>query len=598
MVKMNISFDQMVVFGILLATLFLFVWGRWRYDLVAIAALLLVYVAGLVSSGQVFAGFGHPAVITVAAVLILSRGLMNAGVIDSMSRTLSKVGNRITVQIVTLTGIVALSSGFMNNVGALALLMPVAIWLSRKSGRSPSVLLMPLAFGSLLGGLMTLIGTPPNIIIATYRMQEQGSAFSMFDFLPVGGGVTIAGLVFIVLFGWRLTPRREGGGSSENLFQIEDYISELVVPEKSKIVGQTIYHLTSKLEADVEATIVGLVRQDKHIPVPSWHQIIEGGDILVVEATPDDLKAMIDIVGLELAECKGDCKATLGSDDISVIEVVITPESPMAGNTASSLNLRRIFKVNLLSIARQGERLKTRLGQTRLVIGDILLLQGSDDNLQKVIKIYRLLPLAERGLRLDQPKKVVPAVGIFISAMALAALNILPVHVAFTGAALVMVLVGLISVNEIYQSIDWPIIILLGAMFPLGEALESTGGAELIAGQLLLLSQNFPPPLTLGILLVGTMLLSNVINNAAAAVLMAPIGISLAHGMGVSVDPFLMAVAVGASCAFLTPVGHQSNALVMAPGGYRFGDYWRLGLPLSVLAAVCAVPLIVLVWPL
>lgn len=595
---MNVTFDQMVVFGILLATLVLFVWGRWRYDLVAIAALLLVYVAGLVSSGQVFAGFGHPAVITVAAVLILSRGLMNAGVIDSMSRTLSKVGNRITIQIVTLTGIVALSSGFMNNVGALALLMPVAIWLSRKSGRSPSVLLMPLAFGSLLGGLTTLIGTPPNIIIATYRMQEQGSAFSMFDFLPVGGGVTIAGLVFIVLFGWRLTPRREGGGSSEDLFHIEDYISELVVPEKSKIVGQTIYHLTSKLDADVEATIVGLVRQDKHIPVPSWHQIIEEGDILVVEATPDDLKAMIDIVGLELAECKGDCKATLGSDDISVIEVVITPESPMAGHTASSLNLRRIFKVNLLSIARQGERLKTRLGQTRLIIGDILLLQGSDDNLQKVIKTYRLLPLAERGLRLDQPKKVVPAVGIFVSAMALAALNILPVHVAFTGAALVMVLVGLISVNEIYESIDWPIIILLGAMFPLGEALESTGGAELIAGQLLLLSQNFPPPLTLGILLVGTMLLSNVINNAAAAVLMAPIGISLAHGMGVSVDPFLMAVAVGASCAFLTPVGHQSNALVMAPGGYRFGDYWRLGLPLSVLAAVVAVPLIVLVWPL
>ncbi len=595
---MDVTFDQMVVFGILLVTLVLFVWGRWRYDLVAIAALLLVYMAGLVSSGQVFAGFGHPAVITVAAVLILSRGLMNAGVIDSMSRTLSKVGNRITVQVVTLTGIVAVSSGFMNNVGALALLMPVAIWLSRKSGRSPSVLLMPLAFGSLLGGLMTLIGTPPNIIIATYRMQEQGSAFSMFDFLPVGGGVTIAGLAFIVLFGWRLTPRREGGESSKDLFHIEDYISELVVPEKSKIVGQTIYHLTSKLGEDVEATIVGLVRQDKHIPVPSWHQIIQEGDILVVEATPDDVKAMIDILGLELAECKGDCKATLGSADISVIEVVITPESHMAGYTASSLNLRRILKVNLLSIARQGERLKTRLGQTRLFIGDILLLQGSDENLQKVIKTYRLLPLAERGLRLDQPKKVLPAVGIFVSAMALAALSILPVQVAFTGAALVMVLVGLISVNEIYESIDWPIIILLGAMFPLGEALENTGGAELIAGQLLLLSQSFPPSLTLGILLVGTMLLSNVINNAAAAVLMAPIGISLAHGMGASVDPFLMAVAVGASCAFLTPVGHQSNALVMAPGGYRFGDYWRLGLPLSVLAAAVAVPLIVMVWPL
>ncbi len=595
---MAISFDQWLVFAILLATLVLFVWGRWRYDLVAIAALLAVYIAGLVSSEQVFAGFGHPAVITVAAVLVLSRGLMNAGVIDSMSRTLAKVGNRVTVQVVTLTGIVAISSGFMNNVGALALFMPVAIWLSRKSGRSPSVLLMPLAFGSLLGGLMTMIGTPPNIIIATYRAQANGTAFQMFDFLPVGGGVALAGVAFITLVGWRLTPRRDGAGSSENLFQIEDYISEVVVPEKSKFVGQTIYHLTSKLEGDVEATIVGLVRQDKHIPVPSWHQIIEAGDILVVEATPEDLKSMIDIADLELAECKGDCKATLGSDDISVIEAVITPESPMAGHTAIGLNLRRIHRVNLLSVARQGERLKTRLGRTRLVIGDILLLQGSQESLQSVIKQYRLLPLAERGLRLDQPKKVLPAVGIFAAAMALAALNVLPVHVAFTGAALVMVLVGLISVSQIYDGIDWPIIILLGAMFPLGEALESTGGAELIAGQLLVLSHHFSPAVTVAILLTATMMLSNVINNAAAAVLMAPIGISLANGMGVSVDPLLMAVAVGASCAFMTPVGHQSNALVMAPGGYRFGDYWRLGLPVSIVAIVVAVPLIMLVWPL
>ena len=595
---MNVTFDQTMVFVILLATLVFFVWGRWRYDLVAIGALLLVYVAGLVPADRVFAGFGHPAVITVAAVLVLSRGLLNAGVIDSMSRTLAKVGNRISIQIVTLTGIVALCSGFMNNVGALALLMPVAIWLSRKSGRSPSLLLMPLAFGSLLGGLTTLIGTPPNIIIAMYRAQAGGTAFSMFDFLPVGGGVAVAGLLFIVLVGWRLTPMRKGTGEQGDLFQIEEYISELVVPDKSKIAGQTIYHVTSKLEKDVEVNIVGLVRGEEHIPVPSWHEIIEGGDILVVEATPDDLKAMIDILGLELAECKGDCNAALGSPDISIVETVITPESSMAGKTTIDLNLRRLYRVNLLSVARQGQRLRTRLGQTRFVIGDILLLQGSDENLQKVINTYRLLPLAERNLRLDQQKNVWPAVGIFLAAMIMAALNILPVHVAFTAAALFMVLIGLVSANEIYGSIDWPIIILLGAMFPLGEALERTGGAELIAATMLVVLADFAPVVTVGVLLAGTMLLSNVINNAAAAVLMAPIGISVASGMGVSIDPMLMAVAVGASCAFLTPVGHQSNALVMAPGGYRFGDYWRLGLPLSVVAVMVAVPLIIIVWPL
>lgn len=595
---MNVTFDQMTVFIILLATLVFFVWGRWRYDLVAIGALLLVYVAGLVPADRVFYGFGHPAVITVAAVLVLSRGLLNAGVIDSMSRTLAKVGTGISIQIVTLTGIVALCSGFMNNVGALALLMPVAIWLSRKSGRSPSLLLMPLAFGSLLGGLMTLIGTPPNIIIATYRAQAGGTAFNMFDFLPVGGGVAVAGLLFIVLIGWRLTPMRKGTGEQGDLFQIEEYISELIVPDKAKIAGQTIYHVTSKLEKDVEVNIVGLVRGEKHIPVPSWHEIIEGGDILVVEATPDDLKATIDILGLELAECKGDCKAALGSPDISIVETVITPESTMAGSTAIDLNLRRLYRVNLLSVARQGQRLRTRLGQTRFVIGDILLLQGSDENLQKMINTYRLLPLAERNLRLDQQKNVGPAVGIFIAAMVMAALNILPVHVAFTAAALFMVLIGLVSANEIYGSIDWPIIILLGAMFPLGEALERTGGAELIAATMLVVLADFAPVVTVGVLLAGTMLLSNVINNAAAAVLMAPIGISVANGMGVSIDPMLMAVAVGASCAFLTPIGHQSNALVMAPGGYRFGDYWRLGLPLSVVAVMVAVPLIIIVWPL
>lgn len=595
---MGVTVDQWVVFGILLATLVFFVWGRWRYDLVAIGALLLVYIAGLAPADRVFAGFGHPAVITVAAVLVLSRGLLNAGVIDSLSRTLAKVGNRVTLQMATLTGIVLLCSAFMNNVGALALLMPVAIWLSRQSGRSPSLLLMPLAFGSLLGGLTTLIGTPPNIIIAMYRTQAGEAPFAMFDFLPVGGGVALAGLVFIVFAGWRLTPRREGAGSAGDLFEIEEYISELVVPENAAIVGKTLFHLTSKLEGDVEATVVGLVRGDRHIPVPSWHETIEPGDILVVEATSDDLKAMIDIVGLELAECKGDCKATLQSDDIRIIEAVITAESALPGKTAVSIDLRRTYHVNLLSVARQGQRLKTRLGQTQMVVGDILLLQGSDENLQKVIKTFRLLPLAERGLRLDQPKKVLPAVGIFVAAMALAATNVLPVHVAFTGAALVMVLVGLISAGEIYKSIDWPIIILLGAMFPLGEALESTGGAALIADQLLAVSAGLAPVATVGILLVGTMLLSNVINNAAAAVLMAPIAISLSSGMGVAVDPMLMAVAVGASCAFLTPVGHQSNALVMAPGGYRFGDYWRLGLPLSVVTVVVAVPLIVWVWPL
>ena len=590
--------DQTLVFAILSVTLVLFVWGRFRYDLVALAALLLVSITGLVPGDRVFMGFGHPAVITVAAVLVLSRGLFNAGAVDLLSRHMAKVGTNPTAQVSALATIVVICSCVMNNVGALALLMPVAIWMSRQSGKSPSLLLMPLAFGSLLGGLVTLIGTPPNIIIALYRVETGQPAFSMFDFAPVGIGVALAGLVFVSLFGWRLTPSRDAQSSPDELFEIENYITEVILPEGSKFVGQTIFHLTAAMEKETEATVVSLSRGEEHKPAPSWYEILEAGDVLMVEAAPDDLKALMDGLGLELAECKGDCRATLGSKDIRLMEAVITTESTLPGKTSAGLYLRRLYGVNLLAIARRGRRITQPLGQTKFMTGDILLFQGTEESLQTVVKKFKCLPLAEREIRIGQPRKVLLSVGIFGSAMVLSATGVLPVQVAFVAAAVIMVLAGVVPLGEIYEHIDWPVIVLLGAMFPLGHALEASGGAQLIAQKLLMLSGFFSHAGTLAVLLVGTMLLSNVVNNAAAAVLMAPISITLAKEMGFSPDPFLMAVAVGASCAFLTPVGHQSNALVMGPGGYRFGDYWRLGLPLSIIVTLVAVPLILFFWPM
>jgi di/tricarboxylate transporter len=590
--------DQALVFGILSATLVLFVWGKFRYDLVALTALLLVSVTGLVPMDQVFLGFGHPAVVTVAAVLVLSRGLFNAGAVDLLSRHMAKVGTVPTLQVTALAGLVVICSSVMNNVGALALLMPVAIWMSRKSGRSPSLLLMPLAFGSLLGGLVTLIGTPPNIIIALYRVDTGLPAFRMFDFAPVGLGVALAGLAFISLFGWRLTPKREAQSSPDELFEIENYITEVIIPEGSKFVGQTIFHLTSAMEKETEATVVSLTRGEIHKPAPSWYEILESGDVLMVEAAPDDLKSLMDGLGLELAECKGDCRATLGSNDIRLMEAVITTESTLPGKTSAGLYLRRLYGVNLLAIARRGRRITQPLGQTKFMTGDILLFQGTDESLQTVVKKFKCLPLAEREIRIGHPKKVALSVGIFGAAMVLSATGVVPVQIAFVAAAVIMVLAGVVPLGEIYEHIDWPVIVLLGAMFPLGHALESSGGAALIADKLLLLSGFFSTAGTLAVLLAGTMLLSNVVNNAAAAVLMAPIAMTLAREMAVSSDPFLMAAAVGASCAFMTPVGHQSNALVMGPGGYKFGDYWRMGLPLSILVILVAVPLILIFWPL
>ena len=616
--------DQLIVFAVLAATLGLFVWNRWRYDIVAVGALLVVTLVGIVPPQEAFMGLGHPAVITVAAVLVLSRGLLNGGVVDSLARHLTKVGDRPWIQVLTLTGIVALCSGFMNNVGALALFMPVAVWMSRQSGRSPSYLLMPLAFGSLLGGTLTLIGTPPNIIIAGYRREVAGEAFGMFDFLPVGLAITLAGVLFIGLI-WRLTPRREDPSGDKELFEISAYMTELQIPADSKYVGRSLHDLIVAGGDEADVMVIALIRDGQYQRMPSTYDVLRGEDILMVEADSDSLKRFLDVTHLQLAaeadskaearekaeqekraekngdagkqpdttESNGDRRA-----ERALAEAIVTANSSLVGTSATGLSLRERYGVNILAVARQGQRLQQRLGKIRFAAGDILLLQAREDQLQTALNSLGCLPLASRGLRITAPQKVLLSSGIFAAALALIALGIVPSAVALVAGALVMILVGLVPTGDIYKSIDMSIIVLIAAMLPIGEALESTGGSRLIADALLDVGQAAPPAATLAILMVGVMLLSNVVNNAAAAVLAAPVAIALARGMEASADPLLMAVAIGASCAFLTPIGHQSNTLVMAPGGYRFGDYWRLGLPLSIMVVLVAVPTILWVWPL
>ncbi|WP_347273511.1 SLC13 family permease [Candidatus Kuenenia sp.] len=589
----------LILFIVLTATLILFVWNRWRYDIVALVALLIVAIAGLVPPDQVFAGFGHPAVITVAAVLVLSRGLLNAGVVDSLARQLTRVGNHPMIQVATLTGIVSLCSGFMNNVGALALLMPVAIWMSRRGGRSPSFLLMPLAFGSLFGGTLTLIGTPPNIIIAAYREQSGALPFGMFDFIPVGAAITICGLFFISIIGWRLTPQRKEQDSAADLFEISSYLTELLVPEGCKFAGRTLYDLIAAVRNDADVVVIGLVRTGRRQQMPSTYEVIKENDILQVEADSDSLKTLIDVTGLKLSEAGGNAdKGKASEGELNLVEATVTPGSMLAGRTATSLDLRERYGINVLAVARQGRRLRERLGKIRFVTGDILLIQGREESLPSALNDLGCLPLASRGLRIGKPRNVLLAICIFAVTLALIACKLLPAATALAGGAAVMVLAGLISPSEIYKSIDMSVILLLAAMLPIGQALESTGGSQLIAYKLLAVGRSASPAMTLVILVTATMLLSNLVNNAAAAILAAPIAVNLAKGMELSSDPFLMAVAIGSSCAFLTPIGHQSNTLVMAPGGYKFGDYWRMGLPLSVLVVATAVPVILWIWPL
>ncbi|WP_166263349.1 SLC13 family permease [Marinobacter caseinilyticus] len=588
--------EQGIVFGVLAATLGLFAWNRWRFDVVALLALLTVAVAGLVPRDAVFAGFGHPAVITVAAVLVISQGLIQAGVVDSIAKFLGRVGHHPVAQVTTLTAIVALCSGFMNNVGALALLMPVAVWMSRQAGRSPSLLLMPLAFGSLLGGTMTLIGTPPNIIIASYRQQVAGEPFGMFDFLPVGAAITLAGLVFIALLGWRFTPCRREHSEGSDLFSVGDYITEIRLTEKSAVAGQTLHGLLKRTDSDADVVAVGLVRDKQRQLAPSTFEVLRAGDILLVQADTASLQQLLEVPGLELAEDSDDDRDSLGEGDVTLAEVVITTDSQLIGHSSNRLNLRERYGMNVIAVARQGQRLNKRVGNINFNAGDILLVQGPEDTLPDAMSALGCLPLAERGLRFGSPRRTLLATGVFAAALVIIVAGWLPAAIALVGAGVAMVLVGLITPVEAYRSIDWSIIVLLAAMIPVGQALETTGGADLIADQMFALGGNLSLAGVLGMVLIGTMLLSNIVNNAAAAIIVAPIAISLSKQLAISADPVLMAVAIGASCAFMTPIGHQSNALVMEPGGYQFGDYWRLGLPLSLLVAASAIPVILWVW--
>ena len=589
--------DQILIFAVLGLVLILFIWGRWRYDLVALFALLVVTITGLIPAADAFAGFGHPAVITVAAVLVVSRALFNSGMVDDIVRFLSRAGDNPIVQLTVLVLAVTACSGFMNNIGALALFMPVAIRMARKNELSPSLFLMPLAFGSLLGGLITQVGTPPNIIISVFREETAaGVPFRMFDFTPVGAGVALVGVLFIILIGWRLIPQRKGQLSRKELFKIEDYITEIVVPKKSALTGKRMRDLEEATDGDI--VVVGHVRDGQKFAAPSPYRTFKEGDNLVVRANTEDLQGLLDATGLELEESHKSSEEILSSDEITIMEATITKDSVMEGRTARNLNLRTRYGVNMLGVARQGGRLRTKPDSIAFRVGDVLLLQGPEEILQEVLPTLGLLPLVERGLRVGQPRRVILSVAILATALVLAALGLLPIQIAFTGAALIMVLAGFLSLREIYESVDWPVIVLLGAMIPVSGALETTGGAQLIADSILGTAGSAAPWVTLAMVLVGTMFLSDLVNNAAAAVLMAPIAIRIADGMGASADPFLMSVAIGASCAFLTPIGHQSNTLVMGPGGYKFSDYWRMGLPLEVIIALVAIPLIMLVWPL
>ena len=590
------ALDQALAFAILAAAMILFIWGRLRYDLVAILALLAAVFTGVVPHGEAFRGFGDDIVIIVASALVVSAAVARSGVMEAVLHRVSSHVTSVQGQIVLLVTAVTILSAFVKNIGALAMMIPVALLVARRLKASPSCFLMPMAFGSLLGGLVTLVGTSPNIIVSRVRGELTGQPFGMFDFAPVGLGLAVAGVVFLV-FGFRLLPgRRKAKGTMDEALDIPDYMTEARVTAASVVTGRTVGDLARFCNDKVMVT--GIVRH-KTVRMPLLPDaILLEGDILLLEGDPEALERAVARARLELEGGDRPTHTARAADEIAGIEAVVGPRSILIGQTAKRMTLHEHFNINLLAVSRSGQHFTERLRDIVLQAGDVLVLKGDLTRLPGTLRELGCLPLAERAIRLGNVRQGLVPVAVLGSAMALTAVGALPVATAFLTAAVLMVLLGALSLREAYAAIDPPILVMLGALIPVSEAIRTTGGADLIARGLSDLAGTLPPYGALALVMLAAMAVTPFLNNAAAVLVMAPVAVSFAQQLGYRPDAFLMAVAVGAACDFLTPIGHQCNTLVMGPGGYRFGDYWRLGLPLSILVLVLGVPLILLVWPL
>jgi di/tricarboxylate transporter len=590
------TLDQALALIVVLGMVVLFVWDRLRYDLVALLALLVAMGVGIVPPDKAFAGFSDQVVIIVASALVLSAAVGRSGVIGRFIRRLAPLMQTTGAQVAVLAGSVAVLSAFMKNIGALAIFLPIAVQVAKRGGTSASMLLMPMAFGSLIGGIVTLVGTSPNILVSRVRQEILGEPFGMFDFTPVGLGILAAGLAFLTI-GWRLLPsERRAQASPDAAFQIEAYLSEVRLTDSSLLVGKTVADLEALAEDEV--AVIAIIREKYKRYIPAGHWTLFADDILVLESDPHALRQLADTAKLALIGDDASFTKDVPAQEIGVVEAVITAGSPVIGCSPTELRLRERFGVNLLALSRRGETIMVRLRRIKFQTGDVLVLQGRTETLPETLADLGCLPLVDRATGLGRrPRDILP-LALLALAVALVALKLVPVTVAFFGAAVLVVLFRILTLKEAYQSIEWPILVLLACLIPVSDAIASTGAAELIAGWLSIIGSALPPIGTVTLVIIASMALTPFLNNAATVLIMAPIGASLAATLGLRPDPFLMAVAIGAAYDFLTPIGHQCNTLVMGPGGYKFGDYWRLGLPLSLIVVAIGTALIPLVWPL
>ncbi|OWV72698.1 permease [Rhizobium sp. R339] len=585
--------QQIFAFSVIAVMMAVFIWDRFRYDIVACCALVIAVAIGIVPPNKAFSGFADDIVIIVGSALIVSAGVARSGIVDTAIKKFFPNLNTLHTQLALLMVVVAVLSAFIKNIGALAIMMPVAFQFAKKSGVSPSRYLMPMAFAALLGGLMTQIGTSPNIVVSRLREELTGSSFTMFDFTPVGAILTVVGIAFLLFFHWLVPSRTRQNSSIEDAIEIKNYASEVTIPEGSILREEPLSALLKIGDGEVIATAV-LRGATRMAPFPDLR--LRENDIVLLEGPSAAIDRLVSggklqLSGKPLRE-NGQPQA-----DIVSLEAIVSQESSLAGLSAKELALSYTRGVNLLAISRGGERLKERLGSLTLATGDVLVLQGSRTSLTALLQDFALLPLAQREVLLGTRRRAFVPLVILALAMATTAVGIASVPVAFFAAALGMVVFRAIPLADVYKAVDGPILVMLAALIPVSDSLRTSGGSELIAGWLGGAAAGLPPWGALALILVTAMGVTPFLNNAATVLVMGPIAASFATNLGFRPEPFLMAVAIGAGCDFLTPVGHQCNTLVFGPGGYKFSDYPRLGLPLSLLIIFVSVPALLYVWP-
>ena len=585
--------DQAILATTLVILMGLLIWGKWRYDAVTLICLAALVLLGIVPANDAFSGFGHPAVVTVALVLLISRGLQEAGMVSLAGNLISRYTLSENQYLVVIMVIAAFLSSFMNNIGAMALLLPITLSVCQKMDWNPSKFLMPLAFASILGGMNTVIGTPPNIIIAQYRQEYTGAAFNFFDYSFVGLAVSVVGILFIALIGYRFVTVRENDEDTTRLIDLKNYLFEVKVRDDSNAIGMTLSEI--KKISGAETEVLGVVNETGGVSRVSMAKKIQPGQVLVIKTSPDDIASIQERLGFEIAENLN----TIQESDLAEIEVMVTAGSRLIGRKHEFLKRLASDDLALLGLWRRGAKFRTRLAKEAFKVGDVLLLGVrtiDDEGVKERIKHLGLMPLMERDLQtIPSRSRLLKSLIFFTTAIALTAFNVMNIVVAFLLCVIAFISIKVLNGN-LYRNIEWPVVVMLAAMIPVGQALETSGISLNIANFISTTTHGMDLPWLILMILVITMFVSDIVNNAATAVIMAPIAANLALQVGQPVEPFLMAVAVGASCAFLSPIGHQCNTLVMAPGNYKFGDYWRLGLPLECVIVAISIPMILFVW--